>query len=84
MAKSIKFKVHVWHELLKSLKETYKTKPSVLSISYTMRRELGFTVRYHSFFDESNGQFEEVIYLDFFDDHLETLFRLKYAEYLNG
>jgi hypothetical protein len=46
-------------------------------IREVMKRELGFTTRYHRTYTEQRGS-EEVVYLDFYDDPSETLFRLKY------
>ena len=62
-----------WSEIRKRLKEDYAWKPSVFMIRETMRRELGFTPRYHL-----ELGYKETIYLDFYDDAKETWFRLKY------
>lgn len=77
MAKSIKLTTKEWTAIRKQLKEEYKWKPSIFFIREVMRRELGFTTRFHTTYSEQRGS-EEIIYLDFFDDNLETLFRLKY------
>lgn len=82
MAKSIKLSTENWGNLLKRLREEYKWKPSVMIIRSTMLRELGFTPRLHV--EQSKEQYMEIVYLDFVDDHMETIFRLKYWEYLNG
>ena len=82
MANCIKISTDKWNKLRKRLKEEYSWKPSVFAITSVMRRELGFSPRLHSEFYSTTG-YTEVVYLDFFDDHLETLFRLKYAEYLS-
>jgi hypothetical protein len=66
-----------WTTIRKRLKEEYAWKPSVLMIRETMKRELGFTPRYHVTWSAQRGS-EEVIYLDFYDDAKETWFRLKY------
>jgi hypothetical protein len=66
-----------WNKVRKQLKEEYSWKPSVLLIRETMKRELGFTPRYHHTYTEQHGS-EEVVYLDFYDDPSETMFRLKY------
>jgi len=84
MAKTLTISVQNWQKLQYKLKEQYKNKPSVMLISSVMRQELGFTVRQHSTWeDDSNfGKYPvAVICLDFYDDQLETLFRLKYLEY---
>ena len=61
-----------WTQIRKKLKEDYAWKPSVFMIRETMRRELGFTTRYH--LEWGN----ETIYLDFYDDAKELWFRMKY------
>lgn len=52
-------------------------------IAYKMREVLGFSVRNHHEWDENYWRTKITVYLDFWDDHLETLFRLKYAEWLS-
>jgi hypothetical protein len=66
-----------WTRIRKRMKEEYSWKPSVFMIREVMKRELGFTTRYHRTYTEQRGS-EEVVYLDFYDDPSETLFRLKY------
>ncbi len=55
---------------------------TMLMVSFKLKRELGFTVREHREWDQANRRTIQDIRLDFFDDQLETLFRLKYCEYL--
>ena len=69
--------VREWTDIRKRLKEEYSWKPSVYMISSVMRRELGFSPRLHRTYTEERG-IEEVMCLDFYDDEMETLFRLKY------
>lgn len=69
--------VNEWNKIRKQLKEEYAWKPSVLIIRDVMKRELGFTTRYHRTYSELRGS-EEVVYLDFYNDPSETMFRLKY------
>ena len=66
-----------WKQIRKKLKEDYAWKPSVFMIRETMRRELGFTPRYHMAYTDETGSMETV-YLDFYDDAKETWFRMKY------
>jgi hypothetical protein len=66
-----------WRKIRKQLKEEYVWKPSIFLIRETMKRELGFTTRYHKTYSHQHGT-QEIIYLDFFDDAKETWFRLKY------
>lgn len=77
MSKSIELTAKEWKDIRNRIKKDYAWKPSVLIIREVMKRELGFTTRYHQYWTEQTG-YMETIYLDFFDDNLETLFRLKY------
>ena len=81
-----------WLLLYARLGEEYQHEPSVLLIRGKMRRVLGFTDRRHREWieaasirpgeDGKRGYIKEWVCLDFYDDALETWFRLKYAEYL--
>ena len=82
MAGSIKLSTEHWAKLRRRIKQEYELKPSLWMIRSTMQRELGFTPRLHREWSKDHG-YIEVIFLDFYDDQLETLFRLKYSEYLN-
>lgn len=77
MAKTIQLTVQEWTVLRKRLKEEYAWKPSLFLMREVMRRELGFTTRYHQVYVPAVG-YSESVCLDFYDDNLETLFRLKY------
>lgn len=66
-----------WARIRKQLKEDYAWKPSVFMIREVMRRELGFTTRYHQEYHEQTG-FTEQVCLDFYNDASESYFRLKY------
>ena len=68
---------HEWNRIRKVLKEEYAWKPSVLLIRETMKRELGFTPRFHSEWKTTVG-YVETVYLDFYNDASESWFRLKY------
>jgi hypothetical protein len=76
--KSIPLTVDQWTKIRKQIKQEYPMRPSILIIRDTMKRELGFTTRYHSEWVEDLQMIKETIYLDFYDNQLETLFRLKY------
>ena len=73
----ITLNVKEWTRIRKQLREEYAWKPSVFMIREVMRRELGFTTRYHSEYDEQTGSTETVC-LDFYNDAAESWFRLKY------
>lgn len=81
MAGSIKLSTENWAKLRQRLKQEYAWKPSIIMIRSTMLRELGFTPRLH--LEWTKEQYLEIVYLDFYDDQLETLFRLKYSEYFD-
>ena len=83
MAKSIKLTDKEWKKIRVQLQEEYNWKPSVFMIREVMRRELGFTTRYHREWVPDHGydgygRYEDLIFLDFFNDEQETFFRLKY------
>jgi len=65
-----------WAKIRKQIKEEYSWKPSILLIRDVMRRELGFVTRYQEY-SQTHGT-KEAVFLDFYDDAMETLFRLKY------
>jgi len=65
-----------WRDVRNKIREEYHWKPSVLLIREVMRRELGFVTRYQEYSHQHGKQ--EIIYLDFYNDAMETLFRLKY------
>ena len=69
--------VKQWTQIRKQLKVDYAWKPSIFMIRETMRRELGFTTRLHTEYQEQTG-YVETVYLDFYDDAAETFFRIKY------
>lgn len=70
--------VKEWTGIRKKIKEDYRWKPSVMMIRSSMRDELGFTPRLHSEWNESKHRLEETVFLDFYNNEKETLFRLKY------
>jgi hypothetical protein len=77
MAKSIHLSIDEWSKIRRSIKEEYQiNKPSILLIKSVLKRELGFSVRLHS--EWANDNRLKSIYLDFYDDAKETMFRLKY------
>ena len=78
-----------WEVLHLRLVQDYRNEPSVMLIRGKMQRVLGCTVRHHTDFvkehDPARSHWvwpRKSIYLDFYNDALETFFKLKYAEYL--
>ena len=74
----IELEVKEWTKIRKRLKEEYNWKPSVFMIRSVMREQLGCTSRLHQTWNENLGHVEEKIFLDFYSEEKETLFRLKY------
>lgn len=76
MARSIKLTEQQWEKIQKDLIVQYPA--SYTLISWVTKRELGFTVRHHTEWGNGMVNSNVVVYLDFYDDHLETIFRLKH------
>ena len=73
-----------WDKILNRLKKDYADRPSVYLIRDSMKRELGFTTRYHSDYAINNyGKrvWAEMVHLDFFDPMMESFFVLKYMNH---
>ena len=66
-----------WTRIRKQLKLEYAGQPSIFMIREVMKRELGFTTRYHQVYSNQTGYIEHVC-LDFYNDAAESWFRLKY------
>lgn len=65
-----------WTAVCDKLSVRYADRPSILLIRDKMKRELGFTIRYHT--AQSNGWPDTRIFLDFYSDEAATMFRLTY------
>lgn len=93
MKRTIKLDFEQWNRIYQSIAREYPH--SVLLIRSEMKRVLGFTSRRHRTWidkyeaeDEfgatfAQGYWNECMVLDFFDDRKQTMFLLKYSEYLN-
>jgi hypothetical protein len=68
---------HQWAKIKEQLKEEYENTPSVMLFRMKMKTVLGFTIRENNYWDDDVER-RHIIYLDFFDDQKETIFRLKY------
>ena len=73
----ITLKKDEWTRIEKVLKAEYAHKPSIMLVRYVMKRELKFTVRDNTHWVPGVGN-DGVVCLDFYDEVIETLFRLKY------
>lgn len=72
-----------WHKLQEKILEDHGR--ATLMISWRLKATLGFTVREHSYVtNDSSGYWDRStdIRLDFWDEQLQTLFLLKYSEFL--
>ena len=83
MAKPIKLTAKEWKRIRNQLQIEFEMKPSVFMLREVMKRELGFTTRYHREWVpapgyDGYGQYEDFVFLDFYNDEQETFFRLKY------
>ncbi len=64
-----------WLPIKRRIIDEYGTK--VFLISWVLKRELGFSVRLHIYYDEYNGRVSD-IRLDFDDPSYATFFQMKY------
>lgn len=87
MAGTIRLEVNEWRLIRERIWQDYP--PSYTLMSSVTRRELGFTVRNHKEYADSEDEliydqhgnwspYRTVICLDFYDDVKETYFRVKY------
>jgi len=80
----VELTIQQWHILKRHL--TSKHPPSTMLIRDAMRRELGFTVREGIVSTRTSGlgniELIGTIYLDFYDDSVQSWFMLKYSDYL--
>jgi hypothetical protein len=85
MAKTLTISHHAWDELKEKISEDYGLATAI--ISWRLRDQLGFTVREHTDYQSgaNDGWIKgNTIRLDFWDDQLQTMFLLKYADFLNN
>ncbi len=67
-----------WTSIEARLRIEWAHKPSVFLMRSVMKRELGFTVRKDTEYNNSTYKMITTVYLDFFDAPSETMFRLRY------
>ncbi len=82
---TIKLKSEQWTPILQKIEQEYGR--AIALISFAMKRELGFQVRYHRFWKkddgtagsyDGHGEYVIEIHLDFNNEAAATHFRLKY------
>lgn len=79
MAKTLAINDYRWAKLKAKIVEDYGL--ATVLISWRLRNTLGFTVREHRDYANESG-WDNSIRLDFWDDQLQTMFLLKYSDYL--
>jgi hypothetical protein len=70
-----------WQDVRKQIEQDFGQ--YIFAISWKLKRELGFTVRYHkalipSEYDHTKCNYRNHIYLDFYNESAHTWFMLKY------
>lgn len=73
--KSLVYSERDWNKLWASILKEY---PPSINISWVCKRELGFTVRKHTYWDREGRAYIHEVHLDFYDEAMKTLFILKY------
>lgn len=81
MAKTLAINNWQWLKLRAKIVEEYGQ--STVLISWRLKDTLGFTVREHRNYADESG-WNNSIRLDFWDDQLQTMFLLKYSDYLDA
>lgn len=83
--RTLKFKKADWDKLWNIIKAEH---PPSIMISWVCKRDLGFTIRDYTpppprKLDRSNySQYSLEVHLDFYDEQLQTMFILKYSDYI--
>lgn len=81
MTKTLTLSYWAWDKLRTKIIEDYGL--TTVLVSWRMREQLGCTVREHRDYDDVNWK-DNTMKLDFWDEHLQTMFLLKYADYLGS
>jgi transposase len=91
MSKPIVLMPEKWETLKEHLLTQYPR--SYIILSWKCKEKLGFTVREHSEWVSSKdlpdcrkvlGRYVNTIRLDFYNDSVQTMFRLRYSDYLQS
>jgi hypothetical protein len=82
MKHTIVLSTKAWRSLQERIIEDYGR--ATLMISWRLKATLGFSVREHTWYEDVDGFMDRFhdIRLDFYDEQLQTLFLLKYSEYI--
>jgi len=82
MAKTLAISHHAWNKLKEKIIEDYGR--ATVLISWRLRDRLGFTVREHIEYNQEDWRNSHTIRLDFWDDSMQTMFLLRYSDYLDS
>ena len=82
MAKTIILSFYAWDKLKTKIVEDYGQ--STVLISWRLRDQLGFTVREHRDYTNKDYNLTHTVRLDFWDDAMQTIFLLKYSDFLDS
>lgn len=84
MKHTLTLSVRRWHLLQERILEDYGR--ATLLISWRLKANLGFSVREHTWYEDVDGFMDRFndIRLDFYDEQLQTLFLLRYGEFVNA
>ena len=80
MKHTLTLSVRSWQLLQERIIEDYGR--ATMLISWKLKSTLGFTVRNHTEYDVDDWAIK-TIRLDFYNEQLQTLFLLRYSEYIN-
>ena len=84
-AKTFILATNSWEKLRKEIVKDYGM--STVLISWKLKETLGFTVREHTYVSsDSDGSWDRFtdIRLDFWDEPLQTMFLLKYSDFIDS
>lgn len=84
MARTFVLSINNWNILRDKIIEDYGQ--ATVLVSWRLKRTLGFTVREHSYVSSDSGGYWDRftdIRLDFWDDYLQTMFLIKYGDYVS-
>lgn len=73
---TLTIELNKWEPIRQRIREDFGD--SMILLSFKMKRELGFTVRRHTYWDHNKLESIDDIRLDFNDDAQAVWFRLKY------
>ena len=82
MAKTLTLSYTAWNKLKEKITEDYGR--ATVLISWRLRDQLGFTVREHIEYNQEDWRNSHTIRLDFWDDQMQTMFLLRYSDYLDS